>query len=299
MTGPGAWSPRRPGPRPERIAAVVFDFDGTLTDADRHAAPFQAATRRELARRLALDPERLGLWWREAEGELRAGPPDRPACPHGLPVAPALGDPYLTANTVVRTIVERRGLAPGPGGASAVVAEVHDAAYASVRPPLREQARAVLDGVVERGRRVFVVTNSRTDSVSSRLDELGLAHRSAVEVRGDARKLVLGPPREPSPLFDALPESTAAGGLTRPVLLRRGCYFDALRLAWEAAGGSPASTLVCGDLFELDLAMPAALGCHVHLALRASTLAHERAAALAAERGGAGSLLDVLTRLDG
>jgi hypothetical protein len=55
-------------------------------------------------------------------------------------------------------------------------------------------------------------------------------------------------------------------GVARPVYLRRGSYFEAL-----CATQFPlAETLVVGDIWELDLAMPAALGAHVHLIQRAS-----------------------------
>ena len=35
-------------------------------------------------------------------------------------------------------------------------------------------------------------------------------------------------------------------------------------------------TLVCGDIYELDLALPQSLGCAVHLMTRAATPTHER-----------------------
>src|SRR5438105_2748738 len=87
----------------------------------------------------------------------------------------------------------------------------------------------------------------------------------------------------------------------RPLPCWRGSrYFDALcRALGEDAFED---TLVCGDVWELDLAMPAMLGCSVHLITRQSpfhTYQYERdAAAALGGRGGIGDeLSSLLTRL--
>ena len=82
-------------------------------------------------------------------------------------------------------------------------------------------------------------------------------------------------------------------GLERPLYLRRGLYFEVLSAIWSATGASPEGTFVCGDIFELDLALPAALGARVHLVGRSSTPEWERSAV---ERAG-GSYSDVLSGL--
>ena len=55
----------------------------------------------------------------------------------------------------------------------------------------------------------------------------------------------------------------------------------------------PARTLVCGDIYEMDLAMPQTLGAAVHLVVRPSTRAWERDAAQAFGTASS-SLLDAL-----
>ena len=82
--------------------------------------------------------------------------------------------------------------------------------------------------------------------------------------------------------FDALEESTQIPGLDRPVYLRRGRYYEVLRDIWTRTEATPESTFVCGDIYELDLALPAQLGARVHLVARASTPAYELDAAEAA-----------------
>src|SRR5262249_51313057 len=86
--------------------------------------------------------------------------------------------------------------------------------------------------------------------------------------------------------FAGLPAELTAPYLPRPIALRRGGYFRALRdEVWEDDLEAPSRTIVCGDIFELDLALPSALGAHVHLLEREETPEYERAAVKALERG--------------
>ena len=64
-------------------------------------------------------------------------------------------------------------------------------------------------------------------------------------------------------------------GLARPVLLRRREYHAILRGLLDDAGATFADLVVVGDIFELDLAMPLALGARVGLVASAHTPAYE------------------------
>jgi hypothetical protein len=77
----------------------------------------------------------------------------------------------------------------------------------------------------------------------------------------------------------------ALPGLARPVLLRRRAYHDILRELLDDAGASFAGLTVIGDIFELDLAMPLALGARVGLVATARTPDYERAYVAAHPRG--------------
>ena len=73
------------------------------------------------------------------------------------------------------------------------------------------------------------------------------------------------------------------------MLLRRGSYFlDILAAIWDETGATPGTTLVVGGtIFEMDLALPAALGAAVHLVRREHTYPYELDAIEAlGERGG-------------
>ena len=97
-----------------------------------------------------------------------------------------------------------------------------------------------------------------------------------------------------------MPESIQFDGLLpRPVYLRRGKYYEALRDIWNQTGTGPESTLVAGDIYELDLALPIELGLQVHLVTGPTTASYERAAlaALGPRVSSGDRVSDVLARL--
>lgn len=290
-------APGQTSAAPCRPRLVVLDFDGTLTDADAHAPAFLAASRRALAARLGWDEARCAREWERAHARVAALPPEAAWVVDGAGVCPANADPYLTANGVVRRLLAERALRAGADLAAGVL-DVHRAAYEHVAPPFRPGVRELLEELCGGGWRVSVVTNSRTVTVERLLDALGFPGRGTVLVRGDAAKFSVAPGGIADARFAALPPSIDWPELARPILLRRGPYFGVLARLWDETGTDPASTLVVGDNFELDLAMPAALGAHVHLVLRASTMPHEARLARAMARGeAAAGLAAVMERI--
>jgi hypothetical protein len=144
------------------------------------------------------------------------------------------------------------------------------------------------------------VTNSDPRIVARRLASLACRGGEKVVVRGGAGKFSICASASADARFEALPEIVEWPEVGRPVLLRRGRYFDVLREIWDESATDPDSTLVVGDIFELDLAMPAMLGAHVHLLTRPSTMPHEERLARRLARGGVGPRLSaVLDRVRG
>jgi phosphoglycolate phosphatase-like HAD superfamily hydrolase len=287
-------SPRQNAVEPCRPATIVLDFDGTLTDADAHAPAFFEASRRELAHRLGWDDSRLREEWQRARGEVAGLPWSAAWTVDGRGVCPTAADPYLIANSVTRLLLSRhrRGL----DGATllAQVREVHRAAYQRVPPPFRSETRRVLEELCAGGYHLRVVTNSHTQAVAGMLDSLSFSGRQQVIVHGNAAKFTVCDCAPADARFDSLPDVMDCQDAGRPIHLRRGGYFDLLRATWDETDTDPASTLVVGDIFELDLAMPAALGTHVHLVTRADTLPYEERLARMLARGDADPRLTAL-----
>ena len=74
-------------------------------------------------------------------------------------------------------------------------------------------------------------------------------------------------------------------GLSRPVLLRRRHYHEVIAGLLAAEGADWADLVVVGDIFELDLALPLALGATVGLVVNDFTPAYERSFVQAHDRG--------------
>ncbi len=282
------------------IECLIVDFDGTLTDAERHAPDFHQATRAEIALILGVDLRTVESWWAEAEAFLRSVPIETGWEDHGNIVVPVRADPYFFANALAKRIIELHSTKEELVlNAKEIVFQIHKTSYERVKPPFRPQVKSVLKKAVNSKKHIYVVTNSIGNSVARQLDGLGLGCREQIVVRGGAQKFVVAPPLKPAKAFSAIPDSIRVAGLDRPVLLKRGRYFDILRDIWDETHTTPSSTLVCGDIFELDLAMPAALGTCIHLVARPTTLAHERQAALHTPCGGADdNLAAILDRLN-
>ncbi len=284
-------SPSQTAPEPCRPATIVLDFDGTLTDADAHAPAFHEASGRELAHRLGWDDSTLRQEWRRARAAVAGLPADAAWIVDGYGVCPATADPYLIANSVTRLLLSEHRPGLGAAALTAGVLEVHRAAYERVPPPFRPEARGVLEELCAGGYHVRVVTNSRTQTAARMLDSLAFTDRDKVSVHGDAGKFSVCRSTGADARFESLPQVVEWQEVGRAVYLRRGRYFDLLRAIWDETGTDPESTLVVGDVFELDLAMPAALGTHVHLVTRAGTPSHEQRLARRMARGDASARL--------
>jgi phosphoglycolate phosphatase-like HAD superfamily hydrolase len=281
------------------IRCVVLDFDGTFTDAAAEGAPFVQHFRRRLSEELGRDVMEAG--WAEVEAGVLASNEEHGWEVGGRVVAPATADPYLLANFVARRLCDRLGVMTDKAERAKLLDALYREAYAQVGMAFKPEAKEVLEALLETGLPVHVVTNAHTDTVEAKLTKLAPRGRERLRVSGDARKFLIEPPTTSDAIFEAVPETVQVAALVRPIHLRRGRYYDALRRIWNETDTSPETTLVAGDIYELDLAMPAALGAHVQLVARANTLEYERRgiAALGSRGGMDPSLRAILPRLRG
>lgn len=256
---------------------VVLDFDGTCTQIELVHAGFLASYLAILEDANGRARDALQPAWDAAVARVRAASPDAGWTLLGAPsTAPAAADPYILAS-------EASALLQRDGAIRVIPAEAYARAYAAHPAPWRPELPQVLAALVERGLQVGFISNSDRLAIEMRLTDLLHADRALrrrLVVHGHAAKFTLtelplgatGPGAAHRARFEALDGSVRAAGVARPIYLRRGSYFDALCGLWRdlgAAGYAIAETLVCGDIWELDLAMPRALGAHVHLVRRA------------------------------
>jgi phosphoserine phosphatase len=259
------------------IRYVVLDFDGTCTQIEAVHAGFLAGYLAILEAANGSAPDALKPAWEAAKAEVQAASPNAGWTLFGAPsTAPAAADPYILADEASKLLLRA-------GAIQQVPADAYTRAYAANPAPWRPEVPDVLAALVKRGLKVGFISNSERSAIQTRLTDLLNANRKLrgkLVVHGDAAKFKLqeiplgarGPGATYRAQFEKLDGAVRADGTTRPIYLRRGSYFDALCGLWSdlgAKGYAIAETIVCGDIWDLDLAMPKALGAAVHLVRRA------------------------------
>lgn len=267
------------------IRLVIFDFDGTLTDIADEGAQFEAAYTRAV---LDLCGEARRPAWEAAKASVLADAPELGWDMGSGATAPGDADPYISATLALSRFAraERLPILGSDDPRHAAIrgefgGALYQAAYGALRPAFRPEARAVIEAAASRVPHVRVVTNSSTAKVTEKMRHLGLG--VAVGVDGDARKFEVSEPTVNVEAMAAVPASWRVPSLRRPVLPRRGRYFDVLTRVWAETGTRPEETLVVGDIVELDLVLPGLLGASVHYVERAR--AHPYEGELLAEFG--------------
>jgi FMN phosphatase YigB (HAD superfamily) len=251
------------------IRTVILDFDGTCTDVESEAQGFLAVYKADLARRL--DRADVEEAWQEKEAQVLSDPSRHGMVLDGKIVAPPV-DLYLLSAAI--------GCLIAPHFGDDVTERLFLDNYRYTSTAFKPESKRVIEALARADAHLFVVTNSNPTTVGAKLAQLAPEGLADIRLLGSARKFLLTEPAEHAAdmRFLNVPESITLPEWDRPVYARRGHYFDALASIWKETGTTPAETLVVGDVFELDLLLPATLGCAVHLAASPRTLDYERRA---------------------
>lgn len=262
---------------------LVLDFDGTMTDAEKEGAPFRGAYLDDIATLAGLPRDEVESMAVRFEAAVALNAHAEGWLYGGSIVAPATVDPYLRVMPVARRILDEAGAFTVPSERDRLLDGVlYKHNYGRTAIAFRPGAGEVLRRL--RGTQTYIVTNSHTDAVQHKLRVLGGDGGDldwlVARVRGRAQKYVI------DASWNAVAPSMQLPGLARPVLLRRRRYHDALEALRQRAGVGWRDVVVVGDIFELDLALPLALGARVGLLCNAFTPAWERNFLAKHPRGG-------------
>lgn len=256
---------------------VVFDFDGTVTHSEAEGALFTEPYLEQLAGLTGLPLATVRDRSAALQARMLAEPGAWPFWFDGRAVAPACVDPYLRMSAVAEHLFDEVGaFRDGRDRGRLLGGLLYPLNYARTveHPVFRDEAADVFAALRDAG--LAIVTNSKTTHVAEKIRRLGervgtslawLAERA----RGDARKFVIDDG------FTDVPAGLQVPGLERPVLLRRRSYHEVLDALRREQGAVWTEGWVVGDIFELDLALPLALGMNVVLVAGPSTPAYERA----------------------
>lgn len=257
------------------IRYVVLDFDGTCTQIEHIEAKFLA----DYGKAIGADDKA----WAGALDAVRKASPSAGWTLHGAPsTAPAAADPYILSGEAAALLLREKKIAPPPPDVFAKLSAINVA-------PFRPELLDVLVALAKQRINIGFISNSDSTAITTRLRDLLTAVpklRDRVKIIGGAAKFAIRElPLSPAApgvgaaqraRFEALPAAVTASTVNRPLYLRRGAYFEALCGLYHAFGDDSfpiEKTLVCGDIWELDLAMPAVLGAEVHLIQRAEPYA--------------------------
>lgn len=249
------------------IKNIILDFDGTLTDAEKEAAPALKKKAEMFCERTGMPSIVLEALLREAEVEVLQDPTAGWTY-NGLVVAPATADSYVFDTACYFKVLEKLennfdfDVPRNREGREVFLQKLFHASYPHAAIVFRKGASDFLEELTSQYA-VVVATNSETKPVKNKMEKLG---DFGIPIFGGAKKYAV----ENS--WDSVPESIQPEGFPRPVFLRRHQYGFLL----SSLGFKPEETAVVGDIFELDLALPQHWGYRAVLFQTQGTQPHEK-----------------------
>ncbi|HIH31632.1 TPA: hypothetical protein HA235_02895 [Candidatus Woesearchaeota archaeon] len=238
-----------------RVRDVILDFDGNLTDTIKEADPCISYWHQLFCERTNTPPSYLLYEFEKMKKEILSDP-KAGWVNNGFIVAQATADPYVLTTTIYQHIIRKFGdndlhrnntgfhIPSDQKSRDEMLTKIFLESYTHSSIMFRPGAKQFLDELIGKYG-VAIVTNSKTDSVEKKLKTLA---DYSIPIIGNAKKYVI------DQTMDNVPESVNLEGFPRPVLLRRRNYKEILDKF------DPEKTVVVGDIYELDLALPEFLG---------------------------------------
>jgi hypothetical protein len=249
------------------ITNVIADWDGTFTVMSKEAVGYLDNYLVAFSKRSELSLGFLVPLVEKLRYEIAADD-HRMMFVNNLPTGRANVSPYDLNRAVFTDLIEilrarASGVLPSVAGVDDYLHSLHKEAHHFTSLHCYPESRAAISCLNEQFNLVFA-TSSGTEKVRSNLESFGLD----VEVFGDAKKYSV------DPTFTEVPEFLPFSGIE--VLLRRRKYYSVLKFLEQERGFSPSETVVVGDIFSHDLALPVQLGYGVVLQDNSTVIDVER-----------------------
>ena len=248
-----------------------MDFDGTLTDAEIEGKPYRQGYLEDLSTLCGAPLDEISDLAAKIETEVVANPNKHGWIYQDDIVAPAMVDPYLRMMPIAEGVFDHYHLFSTPDERQRIEGLLYKYNYQKTTNAFRPGTRELL--LQFKACNTYVVTNSHTDPVRGKIGDLekepGELAWLQQRVFGRAKKYMI------DRTLEAVPASIQLEGLTRPVLLQRGYYYGVLKRLLDESGLDFSQLVVVGDIFELDLALPLALGARVGLMVNQFTPKYE------------------------
>jgi len=255
------------------ITDIVMDFDGTCTQIPVIYKPFLAEYLAGLNKTVFAQDPVSPKEWMEAQEQVRKHSPRAAWTIATAPAGPAAADPYIFSSECGKYLLRKKNISKD------IPIEVFVNAQTPNPAPWRPEARNIFETLLKQNIRVTFISNTGSATIIDRLKTLlsvtelpnGLAVRSGAQ-KFNIAELTFDSkiPADVQKLFQHLPVVHSDTGIGRPVHLRRAAYFEAICSAFGNDLGRMATSVFCGDIWEMDLAMPYMLGANINLVERAA-----------------------------
>lgn len=261
-----------------------MDFDGTITDEHHDSEEYFLIYTEFLADKLRRNLGELRSSLSKYIDVIRNNPRKYGWKNQNNIIAPATGSFFLLYHVAVFQMLTKGGTLPYSTSADQdqlekLLGEAFQYAYARIPVTFRPGAGNFMRLAAEKFT-CIIVTNSHTDAVNRKLQQLPGRNLHGIRVIGNARKNII------EPGFEELPKTYKPKGFPRPVLLRRKYYYQILHAIQPS--------VVMGDVYELDLSVPDRTGCYTVLVSNPITPMWEYDYYLRHRRGFASSELEAI-----
>jgi len=269
-----------------------MDFDGTCTVIPDIYQAFLSEYLAGLNKTAFSGNPIMADEWNDALEKVRIHSPEAAWTFATAPAAPAGADPYILSFEAARYLLQKKEIK------KEIPPDVFKNASELFPAPWRPEAREVFETLLESNINITFISNSSSTTITNRLLSLFSVEKLpfGIVVQSDAAKFRIAElpwystiPQDTQRLFQTVPATYKDVGVDRPVYLRRAAYFEAICAAFNNDLTRSRTTIVCGDIWEMDLALPYSLGANIHLIERASpfdTYDYERKATLQDTRRG-------------
>lgn len=259
----------------KRLTLAVLDFDGTVTDAEQEGKPYVAGYTEDLCLLTGKKADEVIPVLQNAEAEIAADPGNNGWLYNGIIVAPATVDPYLRMREIARRVFNHFGAFSNQSDRDRLLDFLYTNNYSLSGVAFKEGAEQMLRDLSNvPSLELRIITNSHTEGVCNKIRTLDVGGSIFVQnlcrlVIGNAKKYAI------DNRLQAVAESMSLPGLSRPVYLRRLKYFEVLEDVCQTHNIKWEDVTVVGDIFELDLALPFALGARIGLVVNQFTPQYE------------------------
>jgi len=254
----------------DEVDVLIWDFDGTLTDGDKSNEPFVEGYKQDLANKLKMHLTELELYWQRGLRKILKNPSKHGWDINGRIIASALSDSVLLCQSILYQVLDEVGKFNSPKEKVALRGELFLGNYGKIKPIFKEGADDCLSEVWNLfGGRVYIITNSRTNSVKKKISTLPSNH-SHIPIVGHAKKYIL------DNKWNKVPIGIRVKGLDRLVYLRRKLYGERLEGITKEKRTTLQRLAVVGNIWEMDLALPQYFGATIGLTPNLTTPQFEK-----------------------